>query len=59
VPPGTTEESLKQKPFHIFDEEFYAVIGDNPTLTLIGQTDGDPLFHEANVWYASLKSGLG
>lgn len=51
VPPGSTEDSLRKKPFHIFDDEFYAIIGDNPTLTLIAQSNGDPLFHEANVWY--------
>ncbi|KAK7753761.1 hypothetical protein SLS62_004386 [Diatrype stigma] len=39
------------KPFHVYDEEFYNVIGPNPTLTLIASTDSDPLFHEAVVWY--------
>ena len=27
------------------------MIGSNPSLTLLAQTDGDPLFHEAVVWY--------
>ncbi|KAK7953725.1 lactonohydrolase [Apiospora saccharicola] len=49
--PGVTEESLKAKPFHIYDDEFYEVIGSNPTLTLLAQSDKDPLFHEAVVWY--------
>ncbi|KAK7967099.1 uncharacterized protein PG986_001376 [Apiospora aurea] len=49
--PGVTEESLKAKPFHIYDGEFYEVIGANPTLTLLAQSDKDPLFHEAVVWY--------
>merc|ERR1712137_637843 len=30
--PGVTEESLSAKPFHIYDEEFYDVIGDSPSL---------------------------
>lgn len=45
-----TEDSLTAKPFHIYDDEFYDVIGDNPALTLIAQTASDPLFHEAVVW---------
>lgn len=49
--PGVTEESLKAKPFHIYDDEFYEVIGSNPTLTLLAQSDKDPLFHEAVAWY--------
>lgn len=51
--PGVTKESLLEKPFHIYDEEFYDIIGDNPTLTLLARTDSDPLFHEAVVWYAN------
>lgn len=35
----------------MYSDEFYNVIGSNPTLTLIAKTDGDPLFHEAVVWY--------
>jgi gluconolactonase len=50
-PPGTTRESLKAKPFLVYSEEFYNIIGSNPTLTLIAKTDSDPLFHEAVVWY--------
>lgn len=51
VPPGSTRESLKAKPFLVYSDEFYNIIGSNPTLTLIAKTDGDPLFHEAVVWY--------
>lgn len=51
VPPGTTEQSLKAKPFHVYDDSFYDVIGSNPTLTLIADSGSDPLFHEAVVWY--------
>jgi len=50
-PPGTTLESLKAQPFHIYDEDFLAIIGPNPTLTLLNHTDTDPIFHEAAVWY--------
>ncbi|KAL8294805.1 hypothetical protein RB600_000663 [Gaeumannomyces tritici] len=50
TPPGTTVESLSNKPFHVYDKEFLKVIGSNPTLTLIGQTASDPIFHEAVVW---------
>jgi gluconolactonase len=35
----------------VYSDEFYNIIGSNPTVTLIAQTDGDPLFHEAVVWY--------
>jgi len=41
---------MQAKPFHIYDDEFYDIIGSNPTLTLIAETDGDPLFHEATAW---------
>ncbi|KAI8214735.1 Gluconolactonase [Colletotrichum sp. SAR 10_77] len=48
--PGVTKESLEAKPFHIYDAEFYDVIGPNPSLTLIATSDTDPIFHEAVVW---------
>ncbi|PVH69348.1 gluconolactonase [Cadophora sp. DSE1049] len=51
IPEGATAEALKEKPFHVYDEEFLAVIGPNPTLTLLARTDTDPIFHEAVVWY--------
>lgn len=35
----------------VYSDEFYNIIGSNPTLTLIAKTDGDPLFHEAVVWH--------
>lgn len=46
-----TQESLEAKPFHIYDNEFYDVIGKDPSLTLIATSDTDPIFHEAVVWY--------
>ncbi|KAM5349839.1 hypothetical protein ACJ41O_006344 [Fusarium nematophilum] len=49
--PGVTQESLTAKPFHVYDEEFYDVIGKDPSLTLIATSDTDPIFHEAVVWY--------
>lgn len=51
LPPGTTRESLKAKPFLVYSDEFYNIIGSNPTLTLIAKTESDPIFHEAVVWY--------
>ncbi|KAI8294414.1 Gluconolactonase [Colletotrichum sp. SAR 10_98] len=48
--PGVTKESLEAKPFHIYDAEFYDVVGPNPSLTLIATSDTDPIFHEAVVW---------
>ncbi|KAI1386517.1 calcium-dependent phosphotriesterase [Hypoxylon trugodes] len=51
IPPGYDLESLTDKPFHIYDDEFYDVIGTNPTLTLIANAGTNPLFHEATVWY--------
>jgi gluconolactonase len=35
----------------VYSDEFYQIIGSNPTLTLIAKTESDPLFHEAVVWY--------
>ncbi|XP_014557813.1 hypothetical protein COCVIDRAFT_25602 [Bipolaris victoriae FI3] len=49
--PGTTAESLLAKPFHIYDPEFYDVIGTDPSLTTIATSPSDPLFHEAVTWY--------
>ncbi|KAF3799921.1 hypothetical protein GCG54_00010115 [Colletotrichum gloeosporioides] len=49
--PGVTPESLKAKPFHVYDEEFYDIIGTNPSLTLIATSEVDPIFHEAVTWY--------
>ncbi|CAO2653394.1 Nn.00g028050.m01.CDS01 [Neocucurbitaria sp. VM-36] len=49
--PGVTAESLLAQPFHIYDEEFYDVIGSNPSLTEIASSDTDPIFHEAVTWY--------
>lgn len=49
-PPGTDSASLKARPFHVYHDDFYAIIGSNPTLTVVAATDKDPLFHEAVVW---------
>jgi len=49
--PSVTADSLLEKPFHIYDEEFYDVIGENPSLTTIATSESDPLFHEAVTWY--------
>ncbi|KAL7939389.1 gluconolactonase-like protein [Trichoderma chlorosporum] len=51
VPPGSTMESLKQRPFHVYHPDFIHILGENPTLTLIADSGTDPLFHEAVVWY--------
>ncbi|KAI1458055.1 calcium-dependent phosphotriesterase [Annulohypoxylon moriforme] len=51
IPPGLSLESMKDKPFHIFDDEFYDVLGPNPTLTLIASSGNELLFHEATTWY--------
>ncbi|TYJ56017.1 hypothetical protein B9479_003259 [Cryptococcus floricola] len=51
VPPGATEDSLKEKPFHVYDEAFYDIIGDSPSLTLLADGGDNPLFHEAVVWH--------
>ncbi|KAI1825514.1 lactonohydrolase [Xylaria intraflava] len=53
VPPGYDLASLKKKPFHVYDDEFYDVMGPDPSLTLIANSaSGVPLFHEAVAWYA-------
>lgn len=41
---------MQAKPFHVYDEEFINILGTNPTLTLLGETESDPVFHEAVVW---------
>ncbi|KAI0478225.1 gluconolactonase [Xylaria cf. heliscus] len=51
VPPGYDLNALKEKPFHVYDDEFYDVIGPSPSLTLIANSGTDPVFHEAVVWY--------
>ncbi|KAK9797630.1 hypothetical protein SCARD494_03459 [Seiridium cardinale] len=51
IPPGTDKGSWLERPFHIYDDEFLAIIGPDPTLTLIAHSGKDPLFHEAVVWY--------
>lgn len=53
MPPGISPEDLLAKPFHVYDQEFQSIIGSEPTLTLIAETETDPLFHEAVVWYAN------
>ncbi|KAJ5860288.1 SMP-30/Gluconolaconase/LRE-like region [Penicillium soppii] len=50
VPPGSTGDSLTERPFHVYDEEFLKIIGKGPTLTRIAHSSKDPLFHEAVVW---------
>ncbi|KAL0936740.1 evolved d-pantonohydrolase [Colletotrichum truncatum] len=49
--PGVTHESLTEKPFHVYDPEFYDIIGSDPSLTLIASNESDVLFHEAVTWY--------
>ncbi|KAK2602156.1 hypothetical protein N8I77_008712 [Diaporthe amygdali] len=49
--PGVTHESLTEKPFHVYDPDFYDIIGSDPSLTLLASSDTDPLFHEAVTWY--------
>lgn len=56
MPPGIAPEELLAKPFHIYDDDFYDIIGSEPTLTLIAETETDPLFHEAVVWYVLLRA---
>ncbi|KAI1265727.1 hypothetical protein F5Y18DRAFT_44931 [Xylariaceae sp. FL1019] len=51
TPPGYDLSALLEKPFHVYDDEFYDVIGPSPSLTLIAHSDSDPIFHEAVVWY--------
>lgn len=53
MPPGISPEDLMAKPFHIYDNDFLSIIGSEPTLTLIAETETDPLFHEAVVWYVN------
>lgn len=50
MPPGIAPADLAARPFHIYSDDFLAILGDNPTLTLLAETASDPLFHEAVVW---------
>lgn len=50
LPPGLSQADALAKPFHIYDEAFYDIIGPNPSLTVIATSGVDPLFHEAVVW---------
>jgi gluconolactonase len=38
------------KPFHIYDNEFLDIIGENPTFTLLAATPKDPIFYESPMW---------
>ncbi|KAL2204474.1 calcium-dependent phosphotriesterase [Sarocladium strictum] len=51
IPKGLDLETMKEKPFHVYHEDFVQIVGNNPTLTLIADSGTDPLFHEAAVWY--------
>lgn len=51
IPPNTTASTLLARPFHAYDQAFQSIIGANPSLTVIASTSGDPLFHEAVVWF--------
>lgn len=51
IPPNSTVSSLSARPFLVYDPDFLPVIGSNPTLTLIAESESDPLFHEAVTWY--------
>ena len=50
MPPGTTRQGLKDRPFLVFDSEFLEIIGHDPKLAIIAETETDPIFHEAVVW---------
>lgn len=45
-----TLETLSERSFHVYHEDFLAILGSDPTLTLIADSGTDPVFHEANVW---------
>ncbi|KUI59377.1 hypothetical protein VP1G_06659 [Cytospora mali] len=51
TPPNISEEDLLAKPFHIYDQDFYSIIGTEPTLTLLAENASNPVYHEAVVWY--------
>ncbi|KAH8716557.1 hypothetical protein HC256_005319 [Beauveria bassiana] len=50
VPPGTTRQGLKDRPFLVYDPDFLEIIGHEPKLVRIAESEQDPLFHEAVVW---------
>lgn len=54
MPPGIAPAELLAKPFHVYDEEFLDIIGENPTLTLLAEEATDPLYHEAVVWLVAV-----
>ncbi|RVX69668.1 hypothetical protein B0A52_06732 [Exophiala mesophila] len=49
LPPGLSVQNATAKPFHVYNDGFYDILGPDPTLTVIGSTGGDPIFHEAVV----------
>ncbi|KAK5945167.1 hypothetical protein PMZ80_002371 [Knufia obscura] len=51
LPPGVSEQDASAKPFHVYDDAFLKIIGDNPTLHTIARSEVDPIFHEAVTWY--------
>ncbi|CAK7217699.1 hypothetical protein SBRCBS47491_003259 [Sporothrix bragantina] len=56
--PGHTSESLLERPFHVYDPSFIALLGPDPTLTRIAVSEKNPLFHEAVVWSRSTNEAF-
>ncbi|OAQ99038.1 hypothetical protein LLEC1_04594 [Akanthomyces lecanii] len=56
VPPGTTRQGLRDRPFLVFDPELLEIIGHEPKLAVVAESEKDPLFHEAVVWVETVTS---
>lgn len=52
--PGATSESMKAKPFHIYDKKFLEILGSNPTFKLISENT-QLLAHEAAIWWVACR----
>ena len=47
LPPGIDLATAKKSPFHVYHPDFYKVIGEDPRLALVLETEGYYSAHEA------------
>lgn len=47
LPPGLDLATAKKRPFHVYHPDFYKVIGEDPRLALVLETEGYYSAHEA------------
>ncbi|KAH8079386.1 hypothetical protein HD553DRAFT_135773 [Filobasidium floriforme] len=56
LPPGISLASAKRSPFHVYHPDFHRVIGEDPRLALVLETEGYYSAHEAPVYHEPTQS---